>query len=313
VTGSMGAPDPTVRPCYDRRGWRVRRPFQGTSPPGSGAWRLDRKPLAWLVSAGMLRTTSFGALLLLSLAACGSNGGGVPSPTPSGSQAVDYVESIRNSAVTFEMVWVPAGEFWMGRHEVTWDEYLLYCDFEEAGKVPPGVDAVTKPSKPLDDVAPFDRDWGTGRRPAVGMSWKAAQKYCEWLSLNTGRTYRLPTEAEWELACGSDPMMPLSDHAWHYENSGLMTQEVGRLEPNAAGLHDILGNLWEYCRDPFSPAEPDRAVLRGGSWRTKASAMARGARLGFEESWNMLDPNVPPGVWWVPDGNQLGMRVLRSK
>lgn len=223
----------------------------------------------------------------------------------------NYVETIRGTDVRFEMVWIPEGRFWIGRTEVTWDEYLQYCDFEESGKVPPGVDAVARPSRPQDDVTPFDRDWGTGRRPAVGMSWNAARNYCRWLSLNTGRTYRLPTEAEWRLACGEAPDGPLRDYAWYEANSDGMTHEVGLKKPNRYGLHDMLGNLWEYCANPFSPAEPERAVLRGGSWSDPAERVTPDSRLGFEEDWVLDDPNVPPGVWWVPAGDHLGMRVLR--
>jgi len=244
----------------------------------------------------------------LVVSACGSNGGGRgprESPAPA-----NYTEKIRGSDVTFEMIWVPEGGFWIGKCEVTWDEYLLYCDFDEEGKVPPGADAVTKPSKPLDDVAPFDRDWGKGRRPAVGMSKNGAIKYCAWLSKNTGRTYRLPTDAEWELAAGPLPGA-LDEHAWHYGNAGGMTQEVGNKKLNTHGLHDMYGNLWEVVADPFTPGEPERAAYRGGGWRTRPDGITREARLGFEEAWTMLDPNVPPGVWWVPDGDHLGMRVIR--
>ncbi len=213
--------------------------------------------------------------------------------------------------MTFDMVWVPAGGFWMGKCEVTWDEYLLYCDFEEKKKVPPGTDAVTKPSKPQEDVAPFDRDWGTGKRPAVGMSWNAAKKYCQWLSLNTGHEYRLPTEEEWELACGPKPGGDVGAYAWYVKNSDGMTQEVAQKKPNALGLYDMFGNLWEYCLGPYHSTEPKVSVSRGGGWSTQASVMSARARLRFDADWVLEDPNVPPGVWWVPDGGHLGLRVLR--
>ena len=228
-------------------------------------------------------------------------------------QEASYLETIRGSGVRFEMVWIPEGGFWMGRTEVTWDEYLLYCDFEESGQVPPvGVDAVTKPSKPLDQV-PFDKGWGKGRRPAMGMSWNAAQKYCQWLSRNTGRKYRLPTETEWELACGSGPATPLEDHAWYARNSQEKTQEVGGKRRNPHGLFDMLGNLWEYCQNPYDVKEPERAVLRGGSWKSPAAKVSSKSRLAFNDLWVLDDPNVPPGVWWIPEGQHLGFRLLRAK
>lgn len=226
--------------------------------------------------------------------------------------SLDYTETIRGSEVAFDMVWVPEGGFWIGRTEVTWDEFLLYCDFAGDGTAPPGPDAVSKPSQPL-DWTPFDHDWGTGRRPALGMSWNAAQKYCEWLSRNTGRDYRLPAEAEWALACGDGGGGPLAERAWFAENSGGKTQEVGLKLPNERGIHDLLGNVWEYCAEPWSDAEPARAVLRGGSWKDPAEFVTPAARLPFDEDWTLDDPNFPPGVWWVPAGEHLGLRVLRAR
>lgn len=241
------------------------------------------------------------APLLLTCAAVGG-----PAPLPPG----DYEEAVRGTDVTFEMVWIPEGGFWIGRTEVTWDEFLVYCDLDRTGAVPPGIDAVSKPSVPL-DWTPYDRDWGVGRRPAVGMSWNSATKYTEWLSLNTGRVYRLPTEAEWELACGTGGEGPLEDRAWFADTAPGLTMAVGLKAPNERGLYDVLGNLWEYCSTPWHPDEPERAVLRGGSWWDPAENVTPTARLAFEDDWTLEDPNFPPGVWWIPEGELLGLRVMR--
>lgn len=222
----------------------------------------------------------------------------------------DYTEQIRGSEVQFDMVWVPEGGFWIGRTEVTWDEFLLYCDFEGEG-IAPDADAVSKPSRPL-DWTPYDRDWGVGKRPAIGMSWNSAQRYCEWLSLNTGIQYRLPTEEEWLVACGTGGEGPIEERAWFIDNSEEMTQETGQLAPNERGLHDMLGNAWEYCANPWDPSDPERAVLRGGSWQDEIDALDPSQRLRFDDDWTLEDPNFPPGVWWIPEGPHLGMRVLRS-
>ena len=286
--------------------WRVFARLAWPATPGASRFLLSqcyaarkRRRVASLLAKAAA------VLMLVLMAGCSSDAAAEPDPPPA-----NYTATIKGTDVTFEMIWVPEGNFWIGETEVTWNEYLLYCDFDETGKVQPGVDAVTKPSKPLEDVAPFDRDWGIGRRPAVGMSWNGAKKYCRWLSLNTDTTYRLPTEAEWALACGPLPD-DLDAHAWHFKNSGGMTQEVGTKKPNARGIHDMYGNLWEHVSDPWSAAEPERACYRGGAWRSKPQDLALELRLAFEEAWTMLDPNVPPGVWWVPDGDHLGMRVLR--
>ncbi|MCH8822732.1 MAG: formylglycine-generating enzyme family protein [Planctomycetes bacterium] len=223
-------------------------------------------------------------------------------------QTQDYVQVIKGSAIEFEMVWIPQGNFWIGRTEVTWDEFLLYCDFECNAAIPPGADAVTKPSEP---ITAYDHGWGFGRRPAVGMSLNAAREFCRWISLNTGKLYQLPTETEWELACGLTGYAPLDQHAWYAENSDFMTQNVGQKNANRYGLYDMLGNLWEYCQNPYNDNEPKRPVLRGGSWKEPAARVTPLSRLGFDDDWILDDPNVPPGVWWVPDGDHLGFRVLR--
>ncbi|MCB9891999.1 MAG: formylglycine-generating enzyme family protein [Planctomycetes bacterium] len=236
----------------------------------------------------------------------------VQEPTPPATPA-SYTEHIPGAEpeTPFDMVWIEAGHFWIGKTEVTWDEYLRYCNFDRKETLPEDLDAVTRPSKPL-ETFPYDYQWGTGKRPAVGMSWNAAKKYCQWLSLMTGHEYRLPTETEWELAAGKAPEGPIGEYAWYIENSDEKTQEVGQKKPNEHGLYDVLGNLWEYTADPFDPAEPNWAALRGGSWELDADELTPTARLKFDEFWNMDDSNNPPGVWWVPEGYHLGFRVLRE-
>ncbi|MAZ94648.1 MAG: hypothetical protein CMJ73_01240 [Planctomycetaceae bacterium] len=131
--------------------------------------------------------------------------------------------------------------------------------------------------------------------PAVYVSWDDAVAYCKKLSEKEGKTYRLPTEAQWEYACragtkttwsfGNDKKT-LGDYAW-YESNALNSPEqhahqVGLKKPNAWGLHDMHGNLFEWChdyygkdyykqspeKDPTGLAETTTGlrVLRGGSW-----------------------------------------------
>ena len=129
--------------------------------------------------------------------------------------------------------------------------------------------------------------------PVEQVSWNEAQEFCLRLSEDTGKMYRLPTEAEWEYACragssdiwcfGSDPAQ-LGQYAWFSENAGNQTHAVGQLQPNAWGLFDMHGNVWEWCQDAYisdvyatlhaqSPAvNPiyvsggSMRVIRGGSW-----------------------------------------------
>jgi sulfatase modifying factor 1 len=128
--------------------------------------------------------------------------------------------------------------------------------------------------------------------PAVCVSWADAVAFCEWLSHKEGRTYRLPTEAEWEFACragtstayffGDDPAS-LSEYAWTGESGRQKSHPVGLLRPNPWGLYDILGNGWEWCLDGGRPYAPEpvsdprgpggaaNRVIRGGSFHPQDS------------------------------------------
>ncbi|WP_309097181.1 formylglycine-generating enzyme family protein [Streptomyces sp.] len=140
----------------------------------------------------------------------------------------------------------------------------------------------------------------TGRRPSAargerlpveGVSWWDAVRFCNALSLREGLTpayhvrddgetvdrdasadgYRLPTEAEWEHACragGTGPRYgPLDDIAWYRGNAGEAIHPVGGKRPNAWGLYDMLGNVWDWCWDLYDPeVYGTYRVLRGGGW-----------------------------------------------
>ena len=129
-------------------------------------------------------------------------------------------------------------------------------------------------------------------RPVVNVSWNDARAYCSWLSGKEGRRYRLPTEAEWEHACraGSagryswgDDAATQNEHSWTRANAGGGgPHPVAQLKPNAWGLYDMLGNVYEYCQDvfvaaPYDPAQSvdpkgpemgESRVVRSGSWGT---------------------------------------------
>ncbi|MEU3409254.1 SUMF1/EgtB/PvdO family nonheme iron enzyme [Streptomyces sp. NPDC006670] len=134
------------------------------------------------------------------------------------------------------------------------------------------------------------------RLPVEGVSWWDAVRFCNALSLRTGLTpayalqdgraawdrtadgYRLPTEAEWEHACraGTDGPHygPLDEIAWYRANSAETLHEVGGKRPNPWGLHDMLGNVWDWCWDVYDPeVYGGYRVLRGGGW--------------FDEPWSL--------------------------
>jgi formylglycine-generating enzyme required for sulfatase activity len=156
----------------------------------------------------------------------------------------------------------------------------------------------------------FKDDWS---HPVENVSWNDAVAFCKKLSEKTGRTVRLPTEAEWEYACraGSrtrysfgDDAEQLPRYAWFRKNSGSKTQPVGQKQSNAWGLFDMHGNVWEWCSDwsgsyanavatdPTGPKGGKSRVLRGGCWyshsqycrsadRGGGSPGLRGGNYGF--------------------------------
>jgi formylglycine-generating enzyme required for sulfatase activity len=164
-----------------------------------------------------------------------------------------------------------------------------------------------------------DTDWRlpgfaqTDEHPVVGVSWADAQRYLAWLSQQTGQTYRLPTEAEWEYACRAgtktafsfgdeiSPEMANYDGHFTYNNSPKGefvqgTSKVGRYQPNPWGLFDMHGNVWEWVQDVVhenyqgAPADGSaweeggdeaRRVLRGGSWLYNPRYLRSAARNGF--------------------------------
>ena len=142
--------------------------------------------------------------------------------------------------------------------------------------------------------------------PVNTVSWISVVEFCDKLSAlpeekAAGRTYRLPTETEWEYACragsttlysfGDNPA-DLGDHAWFQENSSVTTHPVGEKRPNAWGLYDMHGNVWEWCADwlgeytkspvddPVGPSTGTDRVTRGGSWDVVATGCRAANRDG---------------------------------
>jgi formylglycine-generating enzyme len=172
--------------------------------------------------------------------------------------------------------------FFMGEIEVSWNEYMaFYLETTKEGRSTDAnrtqdVDAITGPTPPYGSP---DRNWGFGRRPAISVSYHAAETYCTWLSKKTGKNYRLPTEAEWEYACragttdpfffsgdpkkldrkrfmnkifGSDTSV-INRFVVYSENSSSKTFTPERVLPNLFGLKNMSGNVAEFCSDWYSP------------------------------------------------------------
>ncbi|HXG55880.1 MAG TPA: SUMF1/EgtB/PvdO family nonheme iron enzyme [Vicinamibacterales bacterium] len=282
-----------------------------------------------------------------------------------------YAERIPGSPVTFDLKAIPGGTFvmgspttepgraddegpsrrvriapfWMGRTEVTWDEYGAFAFAQAiagaarpspAVALPGGADAITRPSPPYGDES---FGFGKGRQPVINIQHHAAMEYCRWLSAHTGRAYRLPTEAEWEYAAragsgsaygyGNNPA-ELDTHAWYRRNAGSRPHPVGQKTANRWGLHDMHGNVAEWTLDHYDPRRygtvtplslgpallpTDRRyphVARGGSWDDPAERLRSAARRGSSEDWNRRDPQSPQSIWWHTDATFVGFRVVRA-
>ena len=227
-------------------------------------------------------------------------------------------ETIPGTVVKFDMVRVPGGSvtidgkpvkvepFLIGRTETTWDMYDVFALALDS-KGAPGADAIARPSQPYG--AP-DYNWGHAGFPVISVTRNAAEEFCRWLSKKTGKTYRLPTEAEWvraaELAAGT-ASTPAAREAmtWHRGNANGTTHAVGTRKPDALGLSDLFGNATEWVA-----TGNDEMVTRGGSFREPLEATGPAARLPYDSSWQDRDPQLPKSKWWLSDGPFVSFRIV---
>lgn len=236
-------------------------------------------------------------------------------------QNQDFEDQLTDHLVKWKMVALPDGEIsvngktekisglWFGETEVTWelfDVWALRLDLSQEQQVA-GVEATSRPSKPYSVIF---TNFGHHGYPAICMSHANAVAFCDWLSAKTGHKYRLPTEAEWEYACRAGQALPtdMGRVAWTWENADDVTHKVGLKQPNGWGLKDMFGNVAEWCESPGK-----KPVVRGGSWKSKASALDFGIREEESKAWNEADPQNPKSKWWLANGQFIGMRLVCEK
>ena len=198
---------------------------------------------------------------------------------------------------------VRVASFGLSKYEVTFEEYDRFT--AATGR-----------------VRADDEGWGRGRRPVVNVSWEDAVAYTEWLSATLGERYRLPSEAEWEYAARAGSTTKYSwgnkkgrnrancdrcGSQWDNEK----TAPVGSFSPNAWGLHDMHGNVWEWVQDCWNNRY--RGAPTDGSAWTSGDCKSRVLRSG---SWNSQPENLRAAirVWYAAGGRygSLGFRVART-
>ncbi len=198
----------------------------------------------------------------------------------------------RTDSIGQKLVLIPPGEFMMGSPESDTSAYMNEKPQHRVRITKPfylGAKEVTQGQYEQVMGTNPSRFTGDAQRPVEQVSWHDAVEFCRLLSQKEGRTYRLPTEAEWEYACRSgsktrfcfgDDESQLGEYAWFAGNNANTTHPVGQKRPNPWGLYDMHGNVWEWCADwhagdyyaqsplddPVGPSSGEFRVLRGGSW-----------------------------------------------
>jgi formylglycine-generating enzyme required for sulfatase activity len=245
-------------------------------------------------------------------------------------QAADPGGTIRDCPQCPELVVVPPGKFTMGDSSPG-----VFGDEKPAHQV-----AIAKPfalgkfEVTFDEwdacvadggctFKPSDHGWGRGKRPVIGISWEEIQPYLTWLSKKTGKTYRLPTEAEWEYAARAGTTTP---YAWGAEiGQGMAncakcgsewdnkeTAPVGSFKPNAFGLYDMEGNVTEWVGGCYTYGY-ENAPKDGSAFQPRAECNERTVRGG---SWHDDPPSlrVSARQWYYPLNGFtfMGLRVARS-
>jgi formylglycine-generating enzyme required for sulfatase activity len=170
----------------------------------------------------------------------------------------------------------------------------------------------------------------TGKDPVICLSWFDAQEFCVWLSRQSGRTIRLPSEAEWEYACwagelNAPSLEQIQAFGWFRYNSDGHTHPVGQRQPNPWGLYDMLGNAWEWCLDgwegsyegapadgrPWSVEGGKIGISRGGSFVNSATHLHPSARMPMRGDTLQLNNGfrlvleIEPPPWRTADAHEI--------
>ncbi|WP_084226821.1 SUMF1/EgtB/PvdO family nonheme iron enzyme [Nitrosospira sp. NpAV] len=179
-----------------------------------------------------------------------------------------------------ELISIPGYKFAIGKFTVTFDEWdACVADGGCGGYQPP------------------DNGWGRGKRPVINVSWNDAQTYIQWLSDKSGKAYRLPSAEEWEIAARAGTT---TEYYWgddvgrnHANCDGCgsewdnrRTAPVGSFKPNAFGLYDMMGNVWQWTGTCWQ-GNCAKRLFYGGSWNHRPQDMRATTRNWFDTTKRM--------------------------
>ncbi len=245
---------------------------------------------------------------------------------------------------------VTLDDFWMASTETTWAAYDAFYATDSAhgsrekdGSVNKHVRPYIKNdlvliARPTPQYHPVTHGMPKVGYSAVGVTHHAANKFCQWLSFQTGHFYRLPTEAEWEYACrgGSkkiyswgDDLKSATEFAWFGQKEGSVYHKAKQKKPNAYGLYDMHGNVLELTLDAYvenrkkhfgkdkvrnpwvKATKPYPHVTKGGQWKYPLEKIVASARTPTQPRWKRTDPQNPKSIWAFSNAPFLGFRVVR--
>lgn len=244
---------------------------------------------------------------------------------PTAPQFDAFTETLPKSVVKIQMVPIAGGTvkigdktivvkpFYIAKTETPWEAFDLFISsgppspaYDQTEFAP---DAVARPSKSY--ILP-DLGWGHAGFPAINLSHTSVEMFCRWMAASTKKKYRLPTEAEWLIACqaGATGAWKIDKAtadkiAWYAGNAGGVTHPVGKKAPNAFGLYDMLGNAGEWANDADG-----KPVLCGGTFRDGLKDLSPSTRRRWSPKWQDTDPQIPKSRWWLSDGPFCGFRLV---
>ena len=216
---------------------------------------------------------------------------------------------------------VKVTDFYMAKYEVTVDQFARFTSEtgyltapEQNGWVL-DIDPAMKAFVRKEGISWKNPGFKSGGdHPVTWVDWNDAMAFAAWLSRKTGRNYELPTEAQWEYAAkagkghrwaGTSTAQKVSQYAWHSLNSRGAAHQTGSREPNALGIYDMSGNVWEWCLDGYQLYHHTLNVLedpvvvsgttrtiRGGSWRVDVPLVSTTYRNGYKPDFLMQRADV---------------------